>query len=712
MSFNDYTLNPEDYTWSNALLWGNCLGHYQKCWTGNLDGRIVHAILTALEIIPGIGQIISIAEKILYSLFLSESASTYDPLTTSRKSQLINAHKGWQRDLQKDTSTETFNQIQVLDQNIRSGGYEECGFHALKNALVGVAVAHKMGGISADDFNNPDFYDSFHVFVKSYKENWNEGDASIAVLNTALMELSKKDPSELDETKKTIATLYSQNTISLFNLSDDRLVGGQDHTTLDFAANLFNVFKQQGPFTHGFVIGYNGHWYTLILERDNSKRYHWSGCDSNNPNSKNLYFLKNFLEKIILNPYSAEQTTFDIYWKAIGEWILKKSSWLDEKGAFSLKEDKKSLLNKASRDDYVLRIVNTFYFMKRVGWIKQNNPSNIKSPLKCLLKLALCFEIHSKNSSEKAQLKNICEELQKCFQSLMDPVIKDKMLANLPQFISNQEFAKTYARPHLDQLKPNEVNLPIPLSSPPKEITHYSKAIYHAYNAEGINDYEWGCAWRAIQTCLSAYKIKRSLKELFHLFGTLENLTQIYKNKYPQKNLPQTKVFAPFDLSNGWAEPFIGHLIMHFYGIESELLFINALPRCYTPKEVFPKEGLLFSAFKEMLASHFAKTNPAPMMIDDGKFTFNIVGVGFENEDTLLWVADPHIKEGVNTVENLSSPVGLYTVRLNHLGEQTYSSLDAEDKHKIPSLYLPSIYYGIAFKSKPWMLLVPGKNNS
>lgn len=52
--------------------------------------------------------------------------------------------------------------------------------------------------------------------------------------------------------------------------------------------------------------------------------------------------------------------------------------------------------------------------------------------------------------------------------------------------------------------------------------------------------------------------------------------------------------FAPHELGNGWAEPFIGNLIFYYLGIETGLKTINDYPKkSNAPSEVF-EENLDF----------------------------------------------------------------------------------------------------------------------
>ncbi len=286
------------------------------------------------------------------------------------------------------------------------------------------------------------------------------------------------------------------------------------------------------------------------------------------------------------------------------------------------------------------------------------------------------------------------------------------MLTSLPKNIENQRVHKTYTRPKLASLKKQDRNLPISLSSVPKRVTYFSEgATFYGYNAEGIRDHGWGCAWRAIQTCLSAYNIKPSFEELFHLFGRLENLKEIYRDKYPEKELSNSKLFAPYDLSSGWAEPFIGHMVMQFYDIPSTLETVNGIPgSCNAPQHVFHNKSLSFNSFKERLESHFKNNSAAPIMIDDGTYALNIIGVETEGLNTILWIADPHINEGVNKlIDKEKSPVGLYKVTLNDTGKKINCSLADEDSHQVSNMFSPGSYEGLNFDGKRWMVLFPSR---
>jgi hypothetical protein len=70
-----YALDRSNYTWENALLWGNFLGHCKKAKEGSLKSRIVHVIIAIAEFFPILSQIASLFEKVIVSCFFYRKCS-------------------------------------------------------------------------------------------------------------------------------------------------------------------------------------------------------------------------------------------------------------------------------------------------------------------------------------------------------------------------------------------------------------------------------------------------------------------------------------------------------------------------------------------------------------------------------------------------------------------------------------------------------------
>lgn len=67
----NYALNRNDYTWSNALCWGNCTKHLDLAKDELSDNttRFIHGMIFVVELLPIIGQIASIFEKLIVGCF-------------------------------------------------------------------------------------------------------------------------------------------------------------------------------------------------------------------------------------------------------------------------------------------------------------------------------------------------------------------------------------------------------------------------------------------------------------------------------------------------------------------------------------------------------------------------------------------------------------------------------------------------------------------
>lgn len=107
--------------------------------------------------------------------------------------------------------------------------------------------------------------------------------------------------------------------------------------------------------------------------------------------------------------------------------------------------------------------------------------------------------------------------------------------------------------------------------------------------------------------------------------------------------LEQAK-FAPHDLASGWAEPFIGHLILYPMGKKSNLLLVNGYPESANAPNCVFYQVVNFLAFKQLLLKQF-KENKGLVMIDDATYSYCIFGIVKTTDDTLeILIADPHIR--------------------------------------------------------------------
>lgn len=283
---------------------------------------------------------------------------------------------------------------------------------------------------------------------------------------------------------------------------------------------------------------------------------------------------------------------------------------------------------------------------------------------------------------------------------------------------------------------------------------------FFPYNSEGVRDYTWGCAWRCIQSIL--YNLASNLeiaplntftfKKMYNFFGRKEILIELYISSNFNKKTDFSKTlensnFAPFDLSSGWAEPFIGQLCLSYFGIKSQLCCLNGVPEFhYAPQIILEEKIINFQEFKDLLLFYFspeyrssipihpekffkrikepfsciffkenekkneqnnednkfgALSYTTSIMLDDGFFAVLILFAQINNGELEIFIGDPHVKE--NSLEKAC----FYSVFLDDEGNKTRDSLsDIQKKH----MYQKGSYEGLNFKEKKWMVLYLNKN--
>ena len=218
------------------------------------------------------------------------------------------------------------------------------------------------------------------------------------------------------------------------------------------------------------------------------------------------------------------------------------------------------------------------------------------------------------------------------------------------------------------------------------------------YNCESINDTNWGCAWRSLQTVLSyLLSIEKreediSFQNLFLKYGKRDVLLDFYLKAYNKKEIPNylNIPFSPYENENGWAEPFISKLILFHFGFKGKLILINNYPsHAYAPKEVF-EEILIFEDFVNLLDEHFNHENSTPVIIDDSIVSIIIAGIKIENDFIYFIILDPHIKI------DEKGEKGVYFIKLNKNG-----------KFNIEENPQTIILKTLNFYKKPWMAFIP-----
>ena len=237
-----------------------------------------------------------------------------------------------------------------------------------------------------------------------------------------------------------------------------------------------------------------------------------------------------------------------------------------------------------------------------------------------------------------------------------------------------------------------------------------SHLYFYHYSCESVDDYGWGCAWRSMQSVLK-YQLsvtnqnkdnEISFYNLFMKFGKKDTLIKLYEDMKKKQDMNKkediskplkNKAFAPHDIDNGWAEPFISQLVLYDFGFQGELILINGYPKYYfAPKEVFEKP-IELSEFEELLKNHFMQKNAGPIIMDDGYSSISVIGVKFdeENSNMELIIMDPH---AINDPK-----IGLYIVKLNSTNGDFIEIIP--NNHVCASV---SVHFS---DKKPWMIYVP-----
>ena len=244
------------------------------------------------------------------------------------------------------------------------------------------------------------------------------------------------------------------------------------------------------------------------------------------------------------------------------------------------------------------------------------------------------------------------------------------------------------------------------------DTVNLSHLYFFHYKCESVNDTNWGCAWRSMQSLLK-YQLSLSNQNkdneisfynLFMKYGSKNKLIEIFMRMKEGQNTEEKtlnvlldKKFAPFETDSGWAEPFISQLVLYDFGFEGELLLINNYSNNnYAPKEVFSRT-LNFNEFKEELKIHFKQDNPGPIIIDDSFVSLSIIGIQFNesNKNMGLLIMDPHAVDKPET--------GLYIIILNDSGDCLQI---IPNKHVLASLAVSFSY------NKPWMAYFPKKKEN
>lgn len=179
------------------------------------------------------------------------------------------------------TLTSTVKGVVVMDQRILPNGHNHCGFHAFKNAILGLSSSDPIRKLLTDQ----QFFEDWHAYTSGGLERL---DISAVELLKAAEKLKKDDPLTLTSNLKILREefLKNSNRITLLKTNPDKQTLS-DAQELDELRSLYAISQKQGPFSHSFVIGRdtnegedNGHWVALVLNKDGQGNRSWEGFNS------------------------------------------------------------------------------------------------------------------------------------------------------------------------------------------------------------------------------------------------------------------------------------------------------------------------------------------------------------------------------------------------------------------------------------------------
>lgn len=295
----------------------------------------------------------------------------------------------------------SFTDIPVLDQRAEAGGFEMCGYHAFKNALIG--IGSELPPEKKNLFLSPIIYSGFYDFLITYRFGKEQGerDLDIATLSQALKDFVKVNPKELAPKIRPFHENFINypNSVSIFNVAtaDDgnRILGIADPSNLSYLRNLLDISHNQDPFKHAFLIGADSHWTTIIMECHGKGIVSWYGCDSDYNmlgQARSHELLEGNVELLKGTFKNVDDNIIRIYEDAVGADFRRKANWLDDGGGVKVEfeEDVIALLP-GSGVAYIDILVTAYDIAQKAGWQLYEDDAVKQGYLKDMKKLALFF---------------------------------------------------------------------------------------------------------------------------------------------------------------------------------------------------------------------------------------------------------------------------------------------------------------------------------
>lgn len=335
-------------------------------------------------------------------------------------------------------------QVQVLSQyeDTTVSGFENCGYHALKNALL-AQVPGKSSKELAKMFHDKEL---FLAFYKTYclpeleKTGAKKGkaDASVPILREVIKSIANdsKCPEKLIPVQIALRKSIEHGSLAIFQMStttgDDRgspLFGFFDAQGALEAQKIFQLVREPGPQILSCVFGNEvlGHWYTLVIFKDEADEIGYIGMDSmdNSHDTLGIYSalgkMKNLLQTKIENPVEFLKTAFS----PLNDFLSPRENWFEPDGSIS-NEYAESLLDDlpfpalatedaptgSTLERNLVQCAQAFHFFQSTELLNSSDYW-IQKQLNALEKLVNFYAVNLPSTHpRKTHMQDILEEIQ------------------------------------------------------------------------------------------------------------------------------------------------------------------------------------------------------------------------------------------------------------------------------------------------------------
>lgn len=224
-------------------------------------------------------------------------------------------------------------------------------------------------------------------------------------------------------------------------------------------------------------------------------------------------------------------------------------------------------------------------------------------------------------------------------------------------------------------------------------------------------DTGWGCCWRAMMTAFSGIPQVQdvSLVDFYSEYRVHTNVVQAYEDfgkpqdpAHKEEHLKDevlrcVKKSAP-EFHREWAEPFIGKLLLDKNDIPNS---VERFGEFLSPivSTLYENKKYSFEELMKRFQEHI-KNFQVPIVIDDGTYAFNVLGIHRMEDKFYLLINDPHTKIASEAV---------YILELDaKTGKQIkIRAAQAENQEEsYQKQYHPESLEKLHF-NKSWMMLFP-----